>query len=425
MPARNLLQLTNIAIRGATLASKFLLIFFLARFLEPSELGLYGLVTATVGYSLYLLGFDFYTYTTREILKLERHEWGSLLKSQGALSLVLYVVFLPLLSLVFVKGLLPWSVAGWFFILLVLEHLTQELGRLLIAISEQLVASLVLFLRSGIWAVALTALMFIEPDSRNLDFVLGAWALGSSMALLLGAFRISTLRISGWSAKVDWSWIAKGLKIAVPFLVATLAIRGVFTFDRYWLEALTSLDVLGAYVLFMGLGAALLSFLDAGVFAFIYPGLIGAYQRQDAKGFRQGVRNLVFQTVGLSLIFTIVAELLIGMLLQWLNKPFYLSQLELFHWILAANFLSALSMIPHYALYAQGRDKPIIYSHVGSLGVFVISVWALSKYWAELAVPVGLCFTFFFILCWKTWSYYLVTPAQFRSFLANSAPDRI
>ena len=120
----------NIALRGITLASKFLLIFFLAKFLEPAELGLYGLLTVTIGYALYLLGFDFYTFTTREILKRERHEWGGLLKDQGALSLVLYVIVLPLLSLIFLEGLLPWSVAGWFFILLVLEHLTQELGRL-------------------------------------------------------------------------------------------------------------------------------------------------------------------------------------------------------------------------------------------------------------------------------------------------------
>ena len=102
----------NITLRGVTLGCRFLLIFFLARFLEPAQLGLYGLLTATIGYSLYLLGFDFYTFTTREILKRERHEWGGLLKDQGALSLVLYVIFIPLLSLIFVKGLLPWSLAG-------------------------------------------------------------------------------------------------------------------------------------------------------------------------------------------------------------------------------------------------------------------------------------------------------------------------
>ena len=92
MSNHSLIRLINVALRGTTLASKFLLIFFLAKFLEPKQLGLYGLLTVTIGYALYLLGFDFYTFTTREIIKLKRHEWGGLLKDQGALSLVLYVL---------------------------------------------------------------------------------------------------------------------------------------------------------------------------------------------------------------------------------------------------------------------------------------------------------------------------------------------
>ena len=228
----NRVRALNVAMHGVTLASRFLLIFFLARFLEPAQLGLYGLLTATVGYSLYLLGFDFYTFTTREVLKRERHEWGGLLKDQGALSLVLYAVFMPLLSLIFIQGLLPWSLAGWFFALLILEHLNQEFGRLLVAISEQLLASVVLFIRQGTWAIGVTALMASEPATRSLDYVLGAWTVAGLLAVWVGAYRLSQLGIAGWHKKIDWKWIATGLKVSIPFLVATLAIRGVFTLDR-------------------------------------------------------------------------------------------------------------------------------------------------------------------------------------------------
>jgi len=411
MPPTKLVRLLNVALRAMTMGSKFLLIFFLARFLEPAELGLYGLVTATIGYALYLLGFDFYAFTTREILKRERSEWGGLLKDQGALSAVLYAVFLPLLCLVFVKGLLPWSLAGWFFTLLVLEHLTQELGRLLVAISEQLLASMVLFLRSGVWAVAVTALMFIEPESRSLDVVLGAWTLGSLAALLLGVQRISRLQIGGWHKAVDWHWIGKGLKIAIPLLIATLAIRGVFTLDRYWFEALAGLEVLGAYVLFMGLSNALMSFLDAGVFAFSYPGLISAHSKQDSTAFRQGLRRLLLQTLVLCAGFAVIALLLIGPLLQWLDKPLYLEQQGLFPWILLATLLYALGMVPHYALYAQGHDRPIIRSHIASLLIFIPATWLFSLYWPVLAVPLGLSAAFTLILLWKSWTFFRLTPS--------------
>ena len=136
-----LIRLTNLGLRGTTLVSKFLLIFMLARFLEPAELGLYGLLTVSISYGLYFLGFDFYIFTTREILKAEPSGRGQLLKSQVALSLILYAVFLPLTIVLFGLELLPWWLLPWFMALLVLEHITQELNRLLVA------------LRSGVCAV--------------------------------------------------------------------------------------------------------------------------------------------------------------------------------------------------------------------------------------------------------------------------------
>lgn len=422
MHATNYQRLINVALRGMTLASKFLLIFFLARFLDPAELGLYGLLTATIGYALYLLGFDFYAFTTRELLKRERSDWGGLLKDQGALSAVLYAVFLPLLCLVFFNGLLPWSLAGWFFALLVIEHVTQELGRLLIAISEQLLASLVLFLRSGAWAVAVTALMFFEADTRTLNYVLGAWTLGGLFALLLGIYRISQLKIGGWHKAVDWQWIGKGLKVAIPLLIATLAIRGVFTLDRYWFEALAGLEVLGAYVLFMGFCSALMSFLDAGVFAFSYPGLIAAHSRQDATAFRHGLRMLLMQTLLLSTIFAVLALLLITPLLQWLDRPVYIDHQSLFPWILVATVLYAIGMVPHYALYAQGHDRPIIQSHIVSGLIFIPATWLFSLYSSLLAVPLGLSAAFTLILLWKSWLFFQLTPAHYRSTCANQTP---
>lgn len=414
MPKQSLTRFTNIALRGITLASKFLLIFFLAKFLEPKELGLYGLLTVTISYALYLLGFDFYAFTTREILKRERHEWGGLLKDQGALSLVLYMIFLPLLSLIFIKGLLPWSVAGWFFILLILEHLTQELSRLLITISEQLLASVMLFLRSGIWAVMVTGLMFFRADTRELNVVLGGWALGSFAALVLGSYRLKQLKVSGWHKKIDWQWISKGLKTAIPLLVATLALRGLFTVDRYWFADLANLDTLGAYVLFMGISSALLSFLDAGVFAFIYPGLISAHHDKDAAAFRLKLKALLWQTLIFSTAFSIVALLIINPLLGWLNKPLYLEHENLFPWTLLITLLYSLGMIPHYALYAQGLDRPIIHSHIASLLIFIPVTWLLSHYWPVQAVPAGLCVAFLFILLWKCLAFIRLTPAQYR-----------
>ncbi|MFX4789973.1 hypothetical protein ABTB87_22095 [Acinetobacter baumannii] len=66
---KHLLSIFNLAVRGLNLASKFILIVFLAKFLTVAELGLYGLIAATINFAMYFIGLDFYVYSNRELLK--------------------------------------------------------------------------------------------------------------------------------------------------------------------------------------------------------------------------------------------------------------------------------------------------------------------------------------------------------------------
>lgn len=388
-----------------TLASRFLFVFCLARFVDSSFVGLYGLFTATVGYALYFLGLDFYTYSNRDILKLEKDTWGRPLKNQLALTAVLYVVFLPLMVGLFLSGLLPLHLLPWFVLILVCEHVNQELSRLLITISQPLLASLALFVRQGIWAIGIVALMALDKDTRTLDYIFAAWAISGVLAAALAIRRLQQLRIGGWQAAIDWRWIIKGLKVCIPLLIATLALRGVMTLDRYWLQALSNIHIVGAYVLFMGIAGTLMSFLDAGVFAYGYPLLIRAFQKGDATEFRRGWQKMLRQTLGFCLLFSAGSLLVLPYLLGWIGSPFYSKYSFLYPWLLLGMVLNALSMIPHYALYAQGYDRPIIASHLGSMAVFVVATWLLSNFWSLLAVPVGLCITYAFILVWKACAF--------------------
>jgi len=398
-----------------TLASRFLFVFCLARFVDSSFVGLYGLFAATVGYALYFLGLDFYTYANREILKLEKEAWGRPLKNQLALTAVLYVVFLPLMAGLFLFGFLPLYLLPWFVLILVSEHVNQELGRLLVSISEQLLASLALFVRQGIWAIGVVVLMALDKDARTLDYIFAAWAISGVLAAAVAIRRLRQLNIGGWQAAIDWQWIIKGLKICIPLLVATLALRGVMTLDRYWLQALSSIDVVGAYVLFMGIAGTLMSFLDAGVFAYGYPLLIRAFQKGNAAEFRRGWQKMLWQTLGFCLLFAAGSMLVLPYLLSLIGNSFYSEYRFLYPWLLLATVMNALSMIPHLALYAQGYDRPIITSHLGCLAVFAGVTWLLSNFWPLLAVPVGLCMTYAFIFVWKAVAFFRRSaPAFYR-----------
>lgn len=394
----NYLKCTNLFLRGLSLISRFAIIIFFAHYLTAYDLGLYGLVVATVSYSISAVGFDFYTYSTRELAGTERNEWGRMLKSKFALFVVIYSVVFPFIFLIFFYEFLPWHIAPWFLIILCLEHLAQELTRILVAISEQLWASTILFLRSGAWAILVLPVMWKNAEWRSLDFILAAWSFGSALACLLGLYRLSFLGVKIKDKPIDFAWIKKGLRIALPLFIATLALRCLFSIDRYLVQAISGTELLGAYVLLTGIANSIPSFLDSGVFVFSYPKLIASYRNGDIEKFNVGMRNLTKQTFIVSTFLSLTSIALIVPLLKWLNKPIYLQKLDMFYWILISVWIFCLSMIPHYGLYARGSDRAIIISHIAGVLAFFPSVWLMSSQFGELSVPLALCLSFSLIM---------------------------
>lgn len=398
-------RLLNLCLRGTTLVSKFALVFVLAKFLEPAEVGLYGLVAATVAFCLFALGLEFYTYSMRELIATPASARQDILYNQLAFYCLTYILFLPAFIALFSGGLLPWEVISWFYILLILEHAAQELNRILVGLSLQLEASLVLFVRSGAWGLVLIPFMWSTPSLRSLNAVLAAWSIGSAAACVLGNIWIARrIQLRNFSA-IDWKWIKNGARVALPMLVAAFAIRGLFTFDRYWIEALSGLETLGAYVLYAGIGTAVISFLDAGVVVFFYPRLVNAARSNNTHEFKSAMKSLGLNITLATIILTALAFGASFLVIEWLNRPAYTENFHLLKWLLLAMFIYGMSHTPHLGLYAQGRDRTLITSQTASLLTFLITAAGLNGSLGTTAVPVALCAAFSVLLLWKTVVY--------------------
>lgn len=398
-------RLVNLSLRAATLLCKFALIFVLAKFLEPAEVGLYGLLVAAVLFLLMALGFDFYTYATRELITTDRTRWAGMLRDQGVFYAVTYTLLLPLCLFLFWFDLLPWSLALWFFPLLAMEHVAQELNRLLVAISQPLWASIVLFVRSGAWALLVAICLWLMPEVRSLDFVLAAWAAGVLLACILGFSRLRGLDTNSLKLAINWEWIRKGIRVAIPFVLATLSLRALYTVDRYWIESLGGLEQLAAYVLFVGIANAIMSFLDAAVFTFAYPPLIASAGKGDQAMFNQQMRRLSRHTLVATFLLAIAAILCAGPVVEWLDRPGYEVHFNLLYWTVLAAALSGISMIPHYGLYARRKDAAIIWSHLASLPIFVGTTFVLIPQLGISAVPAGMSMAFLFLLFAKVFAF--------------------
>ena len=407
-----LIRLLNLALRAITLASKFALLLVLAKYLEPSAVGLYGLIVVTVAYGMYPLGFAFYTYSTREVIKANVDIKGQYLKSQIAFHGWLYLLITPVFIMIFYCELLPWYVAPWFFVLLITEHANQELMRMLVAIQKPLVATFVLFIRHGLWALIIALLFVFVPETRSIEAVLMAWSISGVLSFIIAMWHTKIAIAKGWELPVDWSWVKRGVKIALPMFLGTMSLNFIFTLDRYWFESLVGLDALGAYVFYMAITAAAISFIDAGVFAFIYPAMIAAAGAGDRNNFVLLLKKMFYQTLCLSMTFAFLIIVFIDFLLTLVAKPVYFEMKGVLYPLLIMMVVQAVSYVPNYALYTQNSDRAIITSNILSSAVFVLCVSGLIVWNQVLAIPVALIFVYFFLLVYKCYSYCRLSKSQ-------------
>lgn len=387
------------------MGSKFALVLVLAKLLEPSEVGLYGQFTATIGFCTLVIGGDYYTYSQRELLSEPKHRWSFILQHQAIATALLYAVLLPAQLLVFFFDLLPWRWATLFLSLLVSEHLAQEVNRILISMHRQLIASSVLFIRTGIWAWCILPIMWLSSAFRTLQTVIVAWLIGSILATIVGLFVIRK-EVKHWQYwSIDWAWLKKGFTVGLLFLTATICFRALQTFDRFAVKFLSGDDALGVYVLYSGMAMAVISALDPSVFSFLFPKLVAAHRKNDQVLYKKLMTELAWSAIITSLVLSITIALLAPCVLDWVGKSIYTEQSHLLWLLLTVSVAYAIGMIPHYGLYAYSGDKSIVFAHISSLAIFIISLAITSPFYPFEATACSLIAAFVWMGLFKHWQY--------------------
>lgn len=390
-----------------------MLVIMLAKFLPPAELGEYGLITVSITFCVLFLGGEFHTYTMREVNTTSPERWSFIIQHQAIAQSILLIILFPLILLLFLFDILSTTYIYWFSILLFLELLNQELHWLLIAMQKQILSSVVMFVRLGLWVFVVLPVMHFNADLNNIQSVLFAWSIGSALAALLGGVLVKKT-IPIWKVYgVNKAWIIKGLKIGGSFLLASLALKGLFTFDRFSLELIGTKDELGVYVFYISVIMGMMNFLEPSVFSFIYPKMIQAFHKKQKKKYGKLFNELAITTGLISICLASTVWLLIPHLVHWVNKPIYAEYYYSFNVLLLMGVVYVMGMIPHYGLYAMKRDGWIIFAQLTALIVNIVVILFYTNESPIMIVSVGLLATIFWVGIVKLIGYKLTKRKSF------------
>jgi O-antigen/teichoic acid export membrane protein len=363
---------SNLFIRGVTLGGKFIFIIFLAKNLTTDQLGEWGLFTTSIALSLYLVGLDFYTYSTRSLLEYPIEKRGAMLRDQMVFYLIGYAILFPLLSLLFVFQLLSIKFIFFFYLILILEHFAQESYRIFVVFAKPLIANVILFLRTGLWAYLIVLIWFMGfEEIKTLKVALLSWMLGGVGAAVISLYFLSKIPFERKRIPINWNWIKKGIRVSMLFFMATIAFKLIELADRYFIAFYHSTQEVGIYTFYANM-ANLIEIIGHTAVVIIFSPKLIEYFHSSNKKYRFAhaafTKNMLFYTV-LSFAFLAV---LITPIIGFLGKDEFYAELDVFIVMCVTEMVFNMSLVFHYVLYVRKRDKSIVYATLIAAGVNMV-----------------------------------------------------
>ncbi|WP_282115637.1 polysaccharide biosynthesis C-terminal domain-containing protein [Cellulophaga baltica] len=372
----------NIFFRGLTLVSKFIFIIFLGKYsIDETNLGVFGLLSTSIAFLIYIIGFDFYVFNTREIIA-SKINLVEKIKNQLVFHLSTYLIIIPIsLLIVFNLNFIPIRYLWLFLALLISEHLGQELYRLFTTLEKSKIANIMLFIRSGLWIWVVIFDFFILKNQIDLYRYIVIWALFSYLSFLL--FFILTIKSIGITkikySTPDWKWILSGLKTASVFFIGSLSFQVIQLSDRFMIDFFYGKKLVGIYTAYAQFTNAIDVFTFSAITMVAYPNLLSSFN--DKKNYaiikNKFSKNLLIASITLIALTSIIGPYIF----KFLDKKAFLDELPTFYILLTSAFILIMSNVYHYDLYVKKKDKTIL--KIALLGMvinIILNLFLIPKY---------------------------------------------
>lgn len=392
----------NLALRVLAMGAKFLLIFLISKYLAVEQLGEYGIFFTTILIMTFVLGYDFYTYGTRQLLKYEDRQI-IFIRDQFIFFALLYVLILPLLLSLFIYKLVDWKYILYFYLILIFEHLSQELYRLYTTISKPIFANILLFVRSGVWIYILAVLWWGEIIlDYSLEQVYISWLVFSFLSVLLGIVGLfKSYDMSLLKEKIDWQWIKEGVKISSSFFIGTIAYKIVEFSNRYVIDLYWSKQEVGIFTFFSNIANAVQTLVFTLVIMIFYPKLVSAYSKGRLDEFLVLKKHFFKEVIIYTVLSCSVIIITITPLLNYVGNQLYIDNVAQLYYLLLAIFFLNLSFVSHYILYAQEKDVVIRKITLGVAGLNIVLNLVLINFMGSIGASVSMLISFLMMFLLK------------------------
>ncbi|MBI5265027.1 MAG: polysaccharide biosynthesis protein [Bradyrhizobium sp.] len=407
------------AMRASVMAAKFALAIFIARYLDLSSLGLYGLAAGAIAIVPVVVNVGMNHLVMRDAVAASPAELTNSLRYYWSFVTSIYVI---LLALAVPLTIALDTSALWIFVIAVMwfEHIGYDVFYLFSNTQRHVSANATVFLRGGAWILVYVPLAIWEPHLRTLSHLFGFWLAGGMLSLLLFAWM-------SWS----WPWreafslpfkpgvVATAIRKSALFYVGDLGFVASQYLDRYLVTLFLGLKVAGIYFLFWTVANAATTFIGLVVQQQQRPLLINAYSVGGLAAHSQLAWRYMQTTVLATVALSIATGVVFQILLPWLGPPSIADQLPAFWLIIAGMAFRCLADFGAMSLFTAYRDRLTTLTNLVSVGVLAIAQTALVPFAGLYGAGGAILITFVGISLWR---YLLVFDSSLVKPESTAAP---
>lgn len=396
-------KLWALVLRGSSMGAKFLLLLGLTKILTIEDYGTLSLIVTTITFLMFVIGLDFYNYSHREVIEKDSLK-KKYIVSQFWFHVIAYVVILPITYLLLSNGIIPLDYIVPFYLLLVLEHFSQEAFRFLNLFNKPNVANISLFIRTAFWIIVLFGVeYFFKSNEITIQLILCYWIGGSLLSLFFVAgyvfvvHRSSTYDIQ-WFV-IDKPWIKHGLLVSLPFFAGTIAYKIVEYSDRFMIDWYLGKEAVGIYSFYTNFANILTIIVNTITITLIVPDLLRSVN--SGKKVKETIKKFSKELQITTVIISTIIFVLIFPTLNWLDKKAFNDESTIYFLILLGNIALNLSLNYHFLLYAYKKDKLILLPAIIAAASNIILNMIFIPIFGIIAAATATFLSFFILLIMK------------------------
>jgi|TARA_R100000049_G_C1943306_1_gene87808 hypothetical protein len=334
---------------------KLLLVGALSRYGYLEEVANYNYVQSVVAFLVISSGMEAYQIINRDII----HKSGTRFLSEVTIFFIGYLLSGAMIF-IFVDGNI--LSLFWLFPLMVFEHLSQDLFRKLIFFRLQVNASIVLFVRSGLWAYIVSCLIFFDIYNFSFHEIIFIWSASSFLSVILAAYFMSKNEVFlAYAGKLSVKGVFGGalriIYLSIPYFVMGVFSRIPLVSDKVIIREWVDIETVGIYAIIVTMCYGVFSIFESLVVSYKIPEFINNVDNLDR------IRKEVFSYVVSAFVVYFFALVFFELFLfefKFLGDKISMYR-EAFYITFLGVVVLSLGIGPHLYIYALAHDKAVVF----------------------------------------------------------------